>query len=77
MEPGTALETVKAIHEAGMTATVELVAELQSATLEDAYAALEALVVDGRLYSSRVNAGDTAPGDAHHYTFASYVPLVA
>jgi hypothetical protein len=76
MEPDTALETVKAIHDAGMAATVELVAELQSATLEDAHAALEALVLEGRLYSSRVNAGDTGP-DEHHYTFTSYVPLVA
>jgi hypothetical protein len=77
MEPDTALETVKAIHDAGMAATVELVAELQGASLEDAHAALEALVHEGRLYSSRVNAGDTTPEHQHHYTFTSYVPLVA
>jgi hypothetical protein len=76
MEPATALETVRAIHDAGMVATVELVAELQSATLEDAHAALEVLVVEGRLYSSHVRAGEVESGQ-QNYTFTSYVPLVA
>lgn len=76
MEPATALETAKAIHAAGMTVTVDLVAELQGATHEEAHAALELLVQQGRLYSSRVAAGGVEPG-AQNYTFTSYVPLVA
>ena len=76
MEPATALETVQAIHDAGMVATADLVAELQSSTHEDAHAALEVLVQQGRLYSSRVTAGGVEPGQ-QNYMFTSYVPLVA
>ncbi len=75
MEPHTALETAKAIHEAGMSVTAELVAELQSATPEDALEALEALVLEGRLYCAHVNAGGT--GGGKDFTFVSYIPLVA
>jgi hypothetical protein len=57
MEPNTALETAKAIHEANMTVTAELVAELQMVTHDDAHAALEALVAEGRLYSTQPRAG--------------------
>jgi hypothetical protein len=76
MDPDTALQTVKAIHEAGMVATADLVAELQSTTHEAAHAALEVLVQSGRLYSSRVAAGGVESGQ-QNYTFTSYVPLVA
>lgn len=76
MEPDVALETAKAIHEAGMSVTVDLVAELQSVTHEVAHAALEGLVQEGRLYSSRVSAGGVGSGE-QNYTFTSYVPLVA
>lgn len=76
MEKNVALETAKAIHEAGMSVTVELVAELQGVTQEEAHGALEALVLEGRLYSSRVNAGGVTPGQ-QNYAFTAYVPLVA
>jgi hypothetical protein len=75
MELNTALETAKAIHEAGMSVTAELVAELQSATPDEALVALEALVLEGRLYSAHVNTGG---GDGNQdYAFVSYIPLVA
>ena len=76
MEPEAALETVKAIREAGLSVTVDLVAALQGASQEDAHVALEALVQQGRLYSSRVSAGGVGSGEQNH-TFTSYVPLVA
>lgn len=76
MEPDVALETVKAIHEAGLGVTVDLVAELQSVSQEVAHAALEILVQQGRLCSSRVSAGGMEPGQ-QNYTFTLYVPLVA
>ena len=75
MEPNIALETAKAIHEAGMSVTAELVAELQSATTDEALTALEALVLEGRLYCAHVNA--VHAGGEQNYTFTSYIPLVA
>jgi hypothetical protein len=76
MESNTALETAKAIHEAGMSVTVELVAELQRVSHEEVHAALEALVVEGRLYSTQPRAGAVVTGELN-YTLTSYIPLVA
>jgi hypothetical protein len=76
MEPNTALETAKAIHQAGMSVTASLVAELQSTTEEEAHAALEALVLEGRLYSTQMRAGAVTPGEVN-YTLTAYIPLVA
>lgn len=76
MESNTALETAKAIHEAGMAVTVELVAELQRVSHEEVHAALEALVTEGRLYSTQPRAGAIATGELN-YTLTSYIPLVA
>jgi hypothetical protein len=76
MEPNIALETAKAIHEAGMTVTVELVAELQMVTPDEAHTALEALVVEGRLYSTQPRAGAVATGELN-YSLTAYIPLVA
>lgn len=76
MDPNTALETAKAIHEAGMIVTVELVAELQVVKHEDAHAALEALVVEGRLYPAQARTGAVATGELN-YSLTSYIPLVA
>jgi hypothetical protein len=76
MKPTTALETAKAIYQAGMSVTADLVAELQSATQEEAHAALEALVLEGRLYATQLRAGAVTTGEIN-YTLTAYVPLVA
>jgi competence protein ComGC len=76
MEANIALETAKAIHEAGMTVTVELVAELQMVTHDEAHTALEGLVAEGRLYSTQPRAGAVATGELN-YSLTAYIPLVA